>query len=80
MINRIINKIKKTISGISNEELSVQANIREGMKVGKNVYGLINCTIDHSHCWLIEIGDEVIFAPQVYILMITKIDKFGFVK
>ena len=68
MINRIINKIKKTISGISNEELSVQANIREGMKVGKNVYGLINCTIDHSHCWLIEIGDEVIFAPQVYIL------------
>ena len=68
MINRIINKIKKTISGISNEELSVQANIREGIKVGKNVYGLINCTIDHGHCWLIEIGDHVIFAPQVYLL------------
>ena len=68
MINRIINKIKKTISGISNEELSVQANIREGMKVGKNVYGLINCTIDHGHCWLIEIGNNVVFAPQVYLL------------
>lgn len=68
MINRIINKIKKTISGISNEELSVQANIREGIKVGKNVSGLINCTIDHSHCWLIEIGNNVVFAPQVYLL------------
>lgn len=68
MINRIINKIKRTFSGISNEQLSVQANIREGMKVGENVYGLVNCTIDHGHCWLIEIGNNVIFAPQVYIL------------
>ena len=68
MLNRIINKLKKIISGISNEELSVQANIRAGMKVGENVSGLINCTIDHGHCWLIEIGDNVIFAPQVYLL------------
>ena len=68
MINRIINKIKKTISGISNEQLSLEANIKEGMKVGRNVSGLINCTIDHGHCWLIEIGDHVIFAPQVYLL------------
>lgn len=68
MMNRVINKIKQIISGVSNEELSVQANIKEGMKVGENVYGLVNCTIDHGHCWLIEIGDHVIFAPQVYLL------------
>lgn len=68
MINRIFFKIKQIISGVSNEQLSVQANIREGMKVGKNVYGLVNCTIDHGHCWLIEIGNNVIFAPQVYLL------------
>ena len=67
-MNRVINKIKQIISGVSNEELSVQANVKEGMKVGKNVYGLDNCTIDHGHCWLIEIGDEVMFAPQVYLL------------
>lgn len=68
MISRIINKIKKIISRVSNEELSVQANIREGMKVGNKVYGLVNCTIDYENCWLIEIGDNVIFAPQVYLL------------
>lgn len=68
MISRIIFKIKQIISGVSNEQLSVQANIREGMKVGKNVYGIDNCTIDHGHCWLIEIGNHVIFAPQVYLL------------
>lgn len=68
MMNRVINKIKQIISGVSNDELSVQANVKEGMKVGENVYGLVNCTIDHGHCWLIEIGDHVIFAPQVYLL------------
>lgn len=68
MIKRIVNKIRKLWYNISNEQLSLEANIREGMKVGKNVSGLINCTIDHSHCWLIEIGDNVVFAPQVYLL------------
>ena len=68
MIKKIANKIRKLWYGISNEQLSLEANIKEGMKVGKNVYGLINCTIDHGHCWLIEIGDHVIFAPQVYLL------------
>lgn len=68
MIKKIANKIRKLWYGISNEQLSLEANIKEGMRVGKNVSGLINCTIDHSHCWLIEIGDNVVFAPQVYLL------------
>lgn len=68
MIKKITNKIRKLWYGISNEQLSLEANIKEGMKVGKNVSGLINCTIDHSHCWLIEIGNNVVFAPQVYLL------------
>ena len=68
MIKKITNKIRKLWYCISNEQLSLEANIKEGMNVGKNVSGLINCTIDYSHCWLIEIGDHVIFAPQVYIL------------
>ena len=38
------------------------------MCIRDSVYGLVNCTIDHGHCWLIEIGDNVIFAPQVYLL------------
>lgn len=68
MIKKITNKIRKLWYGISNEQLSLEANIKEGMNVGKNVSGLINCTIDHSHCWLIEIGNNVVFAPQVYLL------------
>lgn len=68
MINRILNKIFNIIRGISNEELSFQANLKAGLRVGKNVYGLQGAIIDHGSCWLIEIGDDVIFAPQVYLL------------
>ncbi|WP_241768436.1 acyltransferase [Mesobacillus subterraneus] len=38
------------------------------MRVGKNCHGLAASTIDVAHCWLIEIGDHVTFAPQVYLL------------
>ena len=34
----------------------------------KNCHGLSAATIDYAHCWLIEIGDNVTFAPQVYLL------------
>ncbi|WP_347548672.1 hypothetical protein ABFG93_14175 [Pseudalkalibacillus hwajinpoensis] len=36
--------------------------------MGKNCHGLAGCTIDYAHCWLIEIGDNVTFAPQAYLL------------
>ncbi|GAA4274185.1 hypothetical protein GCM10022258_34810 [Aquimarina gracilis] len=39
-----------------------------GMKVGDNVQQLNEVTFDYSHCWLIEIGNNVVFAPQVYLL------------
>lgn len=68
MINKIYRKVLHKLKGISNEQLSLQANIKEGMKVGKNVYGLEGCTVDHGHCWLIEVGNDVVFAPQVYLL------------
>lgn len=68
MIKRIIAKAKQLIAGKSNEQLSVDACIAAGMKVGNNVYGLVNCTIDYGSCWLIEIGDNVVFAPEVYLL------------
>lgn len=68
MMNKIYRSIIHKLKGISNQQLSFQANIREGLKVGKNVYGIEGCTIDHGHCWLIEVGDDVVFAPQVYLL------------
>lgn len=39
--------------------------IKHGLVVGKNFKRLIGTTIDPSHCWLIEIGDDVTLAPHV---------------
>ena len=39
-----------------------------GMKVGKNFGRLNGVILDPSHCWLIEIGDNVTMAPRVHIL------------
>lgn len=68
MIKKIYRSIYYKLKGISNDQISLQANIKEGLKVGKNVYGIQGCTIDHGSCWLIEVGDNVVFAPQVYLL------------
>jgi maltose O-acetyltransferase len=42
--------------------------ISMGMKVGKNFARLHGVILDPSHCWLIEIGDNVTLAPRVHIL------------
>lgn len=42
--------------------------ISMGMKVGKNFGRLNGVILDPSHCWLIEIGDNVTMAPRVHIL------------
>ena len=42
--------------------------ISMGMKVGKNFRRLNGVILDPSHCWLIEIGDNVTMAPRVHIL------------
>ena len=39
-----------------------------GMKVGKNFKRMHGTILDPSHCWLIEIGDNVTMAPRVHIL------------
>jgi maltose O-acetyltransferase len=41
---------------------------KRGLKVGKNFKMLDECIIDDSHCWHIEIGDDVTLAPRVHIL------------
>ena len=42
--------------------------ISMGMKVGKNFKRMNGVILDSSHCWLIEIGDNVTMAPRVHIL------------
>lgn len=49
-------------------EYTTEKLISMGMKVGKNFVRLGGVILDPSHCWLIEIGDNVTMAPRVHIL------------
>lgn len=49
-------------------EYTTEKLISMGMKVGKNFSRLNGVILDPSHCWLIEIGDNVTLAPRVHIL------------
>lgn len=42
--------------------------VKDGLTVGKNFNIQKACILDNSHCWLIEIGDNVTLAPRVHIL------------
>ena len=49
-------------------EYTTEKLISMGMKVGKNFGRLNGVILDPSHCWLIEIGDNVTMAPRVHVL------------
>lgn len=49
-------------------EYATEQLLKMGMKVGKNFGRLNGVILDPSHCWLIEIGDNVTMAPRVHIL------------
>ena len=42
--------------------------IENGLKIGKNHNIQDQVIFDWSHCWLIDIGDNVTIAPRTYIL------------
>ena len=66
MLQKIIAKLKY-ILGLT-KDIDYTDCIKMGMKVGTNVHQLNEVFIDYSHCWLIEIGDNVVFGPQAYLL------------
>ena len=61
---RFLKRILYRIRG----EYTTEQLISMGMKVGKNFGRLNGVILDPSHCWLIEIGDNVTMAPRVHIL------------
>ena len=64
MLKRILKKIIYRIRG----EYTI-AQLREmGLRVGKNFDPQLGYELDPSHCWLIEIGDNVTFGPHVQVL------------
>ena len=56
----------------------VEALKKEGMIVGKNFNVQNGCILDGARPWLIEIGDNVVLAPNVHILTHdTSTKKYG---
>ena len=62
-----MNWLKKMIYRIRGE-ISTDELIDMGMSVGDNFSRLGGVVLDPSHCWLIEIGNNVTLAPRVHIL------------
>ena len=62
-----MNPVKELLYRIRGE-YTTEKLISMGMKVGKNFGRLHGVILDPSHCWLIEIGDNVTMAPRVHIL------------
>ena len=62
-----MNPIKELLYRLRGE-FTTEKLISMGMTVGANFGRLNGVTLDPSHCWLIEIGDNVTMAPRVHIL------------
>lgn len=62
-----MNPVKEAVYRLRGE-YTTEKLIKMGMKVGKNFGRLNGVILDPSHCWLIEIGDNVTLAPRVHIL------------
>jgi maltose O-acetyltransferase len=43
--------------------------IKRGLRVGKRCDLQQPFELDPSHCWLVEIGDDVTFAPDVHVIV-----------
>jgi maltose O-acetyltransferase len=58
----------KYILNLLRGEQSLDKLLKRGLVIGKNFKRMGGCIIDPSHCWHIEIGDDVILAPNVHII------------
>jgi maltose O-acetyltransferase len=59
-----ITKILNLIKG----DLNLKKLKKRGLKVGVNFKAIGQNIIDPTHCWHIEIGDNVVMAPRAHIL------------
>ena len=64
MIHNFLRQLLYRLRG----DVATSALISRGMKVGKNFERMAGVILDDSHCWLIEIGDNVTMAPRVHVL------------
>lgn len=62
-----MNYIKELVYRLRGE-YTTEKLINSGMKVGSEFKRMSGVILDPSHCWLIEIGNNVTMAPRVHIL------------
>lgn len=60
----VLKNIAKRVSG----EVPTSTLVRRGMLIGTNFNRQQGCFIDPTHCYLIEIGDNVTFSVHVTVL------------
>ena len=60
--------IRKILEYLRGEPQHIEKLLKRGLKIGKNFCRMDGVTIDASHCFQIEIGDDVTLAPRVHIL------------
>lgn len=65
---KLLNFLRARFRKWLNEEYWMEDYLKMGMKVGENTDIQPGLIVDYSHCWLIEIGNNVTIAPQVYLL------------
>lgn len=64
----MLKKIIKSLYYRLKSNFTTEDLIKKGLKVGKNFNRMQDVLLDPSHCWLIQIGDDVTLAPRVNIL------------
>ncbi|WP_082651779.1 acyltransferase [Gorillibacterium timonense] len=63
-----MNGTKARLNRWLSSEPPFEEYLRLGMQVGEHCRIQPGVVFDYSHCWLIEIGNEVTIAPQAYLL------------
>jgi len=68
MLAKVANYAKSRFRKWLNEEIWLDDYIKLGMRVGQNCSIQPGVVFDYSHCWLIQIGNNVTIAPGAYLL------------
>lgn len=68
MLMKMMNFLRARIRKVILEEKWMEDYIKMGMKIGDNCAIQPGVVFDYSHCWLIQIGNNVTIAPEAYLL------------
>lgn len=67
LLTRISSVFKQILYRIR-AEYTTETLVKRGLVIGDNFHRMHGTIIDPSHCWLINIGNNVTLAPRVHIL------------